>query len=63
MLSEINELIYPFFQIGFLLCIAFLIIWNRVLILRFVILITDLIYGNIYPKVRIFSEAIKVLIL
>ena len=36
MLSEINELIYPFFNIGFLLCIAFLIIWNRVLILRVV---------------------------
>ena len=33
---EVNEILYPFFQIGFLLCIAFLIIWNRVLIIRVV---------------------------
>ena len=36
MYNEINELLYPFFRIGFLLCVAFLIIWNRVLILRIV---------------------------
>ena len=36
MFNEINEFLYPFFQIGFLLCVAFLVIWNRVLILRVV---------------------------
>ena len=36
MFNEINEFLYPFFQIGFLLCIAFLVIWNRFLILRVV---------------------------
>ena len=36
MYSEINEFLYPIFQIGCLLCIAFLIIWNRVLIIRVV---------------------------
>ena len=34
MYNQINEILYPFFEIGFLLCIVFLIIWNRVLILR-----------------------------
>ncbi len=34
MYNQINEILYPFFEIGFLLCIIFLIIWNRVLILR-----------------------------
>ncbi|MEC7875362.1 MAG: MAPEG family protein [Pseudomonadota bacterium] len=36
MYNEINEFLYPFFQIGFLLCVAFLVIWNRILILRVV---------------------------
>ena len=36
MFNEINEFLYPFFQIGFLLCVTFLVIWNRVLILRVV---------------------------
>ena len=36
MYNEINEFLYPFFQIGFLLCVTFLVIWNRVLILRVV---------------------------
>jgi len=36
MFNQINEFLYPFFQIGFLLCVAFLVIWNRVLILRVV---------------------------
>ena len=36
MFNETNEFLYPFFQIGFLLCVTFLVIWNRVLILRVV---------------------------
>ena len=36
MYNEINEFLFPFFQIGFLLCLTFLVIWNRVLILRVV---------------------------
>jgi len=36
MFNQINEFLYPFFQIVFLLCVAFLVIWNRVLILRVV---------------------------
>ena len=36
MFNEINEFLYPFFQIGFLLCVIFLVIWNRVLIVRVV---------------------------
>ena len=35
-MQQINEMLLPFFQIGFLLCVAFLLIWNRVLILRVV---------------------------
>ena len=36
MYNEINEFLYPFFQIGFLFCVTFLVIWNRVLIVRVV---------------------------
>ena len=36
MFNEINEFLYPFFQVGFLLCVIFLVIWNRVLIVRVV---------------------------